>query len=332
MPRRAKGPRLYLDRGRGEWVIRDGQRFVRTGCAERSRDDAERALASYLGRKHRPEAGQNPLIADVLLAYGSEVAPHLRTAKDISYQLGSLRKWWGAKRISEITARNCRAYAAGRPASSARKDLQKLQAALRHWHKEYGPLPSVPLVTAPPEPAPRERWLTRAEAARLLWGARRVPHLRRFILLGIYTGSRSSVLREVQWSWIDFETRIMLRRAPGAAERDKKRRPPVRLGSRILSHLRRWKRLDGDAGRYVVHYNGKPIREAFRSSWGRAVAAAKLNRGVTPHTLRHTRATWLMQAGIDIWEAAGALGMSVKTLERVYGHHHPDWQGSSAEV
>lgn len=30
-----------------------------------------------------------------------------------------------------------------------------------------------------------------------------------------------------------------------------------------------------------------------------------------------------MQSGVDKWEAAGFLGMSVETLERVYGHHHP---------
>ena len=30
-----------------------------------------------------------------------------------------------------------------------------------------------------------------------------------------------------------------------------------------------------------------------------------------------------MQQGVDIWEAAGYLGMSTEMLERVYGHHHP---------
>src|SRR5215469_18452834 len=39
---------------------------------------------------------------------------------------------------------------------------------------------------------------------------------------------------------------------------------------------------------------------------------------------RHTAATWLMRAGVDKWEAAGFLGMSVEMLDRVYGHHHPD--------
>ncbi len=30
-----------------------------------------------------------------------------------------------------------------------------------------------------------------------------------------------------------------------------------------------------------------------------------------------------MQAGVDKWEAAGFLGMTVDLLDRMYGHHHP---------
>jgi hypothetical protein len=46
-------------------------------------------------------------------------------------------------------------------------------------------------------------------------------------------------------------------------------------------------------------------------------------------TLRRTRfattaATWLMQNGAPMWDAAGFLGMSEKTLRDVYGHHHPE--------
>jgi hypothetical protein len=32
-----------------------------------------------------------------------------------------------------------------------------------------------------------------------------------------------------------------------------------------------------------------------------------------------------MQSGADRWQAAGYLGMSVEVLEKVYGHHHPDY-------
>jgi hypothetical protein len=39
-----------------------------------------------------------------------------------------------------------------------------------------------------------------------------------------------------------------------------------------------------------------------------------------------------MKEGVKPYEAAGHLGMSVETLMRVYGHHHPDFQKSAAEV
>ena len=61
------------------------------------------------------------------------------------------------------------------------------------------------------------------------------------------------------------------------------------------------------------------------------VKAAGLPPDVTPHTLRHTAATWLMQSGADLWDSAGFLGMSVATLEHVYGHHHPDHQRTAVE-
>src|SRR5262249_57777066 len=44
----------------------------------------------------------------------------------------------------------------------------------------------------------------------------------------------------------------------------------------------------------------------------------------------HTAATWQMQAGTDLFEAAGYLGMSPETLWDVYGHHHPDFQKGAA--
>jgi hypothetical protein len=37
-----------------------------------------------------------------------------------------------------------------------------------------------------------------------------------------------------------------------------------------------------------------------------------------------------MQAGVPKWQAAGFLAMSMDTLERVYGHHHPDHNSVAA--
>jgi Phage integrase family len=72
-----------------------------------------------------------------------------------------------------------------------------------------------------------------------------------------------------------------------------------------------------------VEWHGAGVR-SVKTAFKTAVNLAGLPGKVTPHTLRHTAATWLMQAGVDKWEAAGFLGMSVEMLDRVYGHHHAD--------
>ena len=157
------------------------------------------------------------------------------------------------------------------------------------------------------------------------------PHLYRFVILGLTTGSRSGVLMALRWTQIELDGRVMHRRPKGVAEDKKKKTPPVRLGKALTRLLRRWKRRDDAAGiKHVISYNGRPVKKLKRV-WSYAVKAAKL-KGVSPHTLRHTRATWLMQQKVDPWEAAGHLGMSVETLMRVYGHHHPDFQEKAAEV
>jgi integrase len=66
--------------------------------------------------------------------------------------------------------------------------------------------------------------------------------------------------------------------------------------------------------------SGQSVDKAFAN----VVTDARLGNDVTPHVLRHTAATWLMQAGTDVWEAAGYLGMTIEMLSQRYGHHHPD--------
>lgn len=50
MPRPALGPRLYLDTSRGQWVIRDGTKFRRTGAAASDREAAKAAFARHMKR------------------------------------------------------------------------------------------------------------------------------------------------------------------------------------------------------------------------------------------------------------------------------------------
>ena len=275
------------------------------------------------------------MIADVLSVYGTEVAPHRKTARNLGYVISALLDWWGDKKASEITTKNCRLYVETTTPQAASYYLKILRAAVMHWHKEYGPLTFVPSFWMPPASSPRDRWLTRDEAARLLKAAKPYQHVRRMILIGLYTGSRPGVILAMQWDQIDFRSGVMSRLRANATEDTKKRAPKVKLGRRILGHLRRWHKADGGKGPICffedVFHPGRRQVLVPHGSWKKVVEAAGLE-GVTPHTLRHTRATWLMQADVPIWEAAGFLGMTVKTLERVYGHHTPAHQERAANI
>jgi integrase len=341
MPRHAEPPRLYLrkDRGQSVWIIRDGGKDKRTGCSESERARAENRFAEYLAAKHtaRPAKGGKSdtiSIAEVLRVYVMEHAPNTAKPKLIAEHIEGLTDYWAEKKVSGIKGASCRAFAATKTPSMARRELETLRAAVNYFHKEYG-LDPVPAFTMPVKHRARGRWLSRGEAAALLWEARRVPHLRRFILIGLYTGTRSGAILGLSWlpsiknGWVDLETGVLHRSGSGQRE-TKKRQPPAAIPARLLSHLRRWKRLDAGI-KSVVNWNGSSVlsvKKAFRS----ARTNAKLDQQVIPHTLRHTCATWLMQAGVEPWQAAGFLGMTVEMLERTYGHHSPTFQRGATEA
>lgn len=269
------------------------------------------------------------MIADVLNVYGSEVAPTKKSARQIGYCITHLLEFWGDKTAAEISAKACREYVAPRAPAAAGADLKVLKAAVMHWHQEYGPLTFIPSFWRPSGNPPKERWLTKSEAARLLWAARRDQHIKRMILLGLHTGSRPGVLLALRWDQVDLRGKVLSRTPINEIEDKHKRAPKVMLGRKIMGHLRRWKRMDGPI-EHVCHLEGRQVGDPH-GSWRRIVKAAGLT-GITRHTLRHTRATWMMRAGVSIWDAAGFLGMTIKTLEKVYAHHDPKHMDKAANI
>ncbi|MCK1675245.1 site-specific integrase [Bradyrhizobium sp. 150] len=384
MPRRSKGARLQLKAARrnktgkithqATWIIRDNGRDVSTGCPADEIAAAEEKLRDYISSKHTPKRRVRHIddipIADVLSIYmdaqldklrgrfnvdceNEDIIPDVRKFKK---RIERLNEWWGAKMLGEVNGEACRSYAKKRAKrGGARRDLEDLRAAIGH-HAAEG-YREIVKVSLPEKGQPRDKWLTRSDAAKLVWtcwryremqkGSRRpmddvkVPtskrplrHLARFILLGIYSGTRAgaiaaaSPIPAIGRSYVDLERGRYYRLKLGSTKTNK-RQPTVPIPVRLLAHLRRWHRIDPEA-KHFVEYNGKPVtsvKTAFRS----AVRLAGLGPGISPHTLRHTAATWLMQRGADPWQAAGYLGMSLEILLNTYGHHHPDYLSDAVE-
>jgi integrase len=304
------------------WIILDGGRQFSTGIDARDILGAQQALADYINKRHTDSiasafrtADKIP-VADVLNLYLQDIVPKHHNPMATVRRMKRLLAFFGRKYLSEVNGQLCREYARSRESqSSARHDLEDLRAAINH-HREEGLHDSIISVVLPPKEKPRERWLERAEVAKLIraaWrfkepynGKRSKRHIARFILIGVYTGTRAGVIaqtalqREPGRPFFDLDRGLYYRRPENAAE-TKKRRPTVPVPPRLLAHLRRWKRL---GLKYAVEWNGRPIKrldESFRF----LVDEVGLEGQVIPHTLRHTCATWLMQAGTDPWEAAG---------------------------
>jgi integrase len=53
---------------------------------------------------------------------------------------------------------------------------------------------------------------------------------------------------------------------------------------------------------------------------------------VTPHTLKHTAASWLIQAGVSYSDAAEFLDTSEAMLRQTYAHLHPEHQKTAADA
>jgi integrase len=340
MSNRSKGARLYLRAASGKekavWLIRDGDKSVRTGCGAQQRREAEQRLADYIAAKYQPTRTRDRhpsqvQIDDVLNIYIEDVAILKARPKEVGQRVKALLAYFGGKTLDKVNGSLCRSYVKHRGSSSmARRELEDLRAAINH-HRKEGLCSEIVSVVLPEKPRARERWLTRSEAARLLWGAWRGgqgkrKHVARFILVGLYTGTRAGAIcgaairPTVGRGYVDLEAGVFYRRASGAKE-TKKRQPPVRLPPRLLAHLRRWERCR-KSKTAVVEFKGKAIERMAKAFRNTAIDAKLAD--VSPHILRHTAITWAMQGGADPWQVCGYFGITMDMLTRVYGHHHPD--------
>lgn len=164
----------------------------------------------------------------------------------------------------------------------------------------------------------RLRFLETDEEERLL-NASREP-LRSIILLGIHTGLRiQAEALTLQWSSVDFR-RALLTVEAAYAKNGRTRTVP--LNSTVLEVLKRLKETSTSESVFPYQSIGTSFRYAARR--------AKLT-GVTPHTLRHTFASRLVMAGVDLRTVQELGGWQTLAMVERYAHLSPAHKAQAVE-
>lgn len=314
-------PRLWRHKN-GTWYViqTTGRgRSSRLSTGTKVRSEAEVFLDQFTAGLNA-EAERKALIKDMIRAYAKRGQQRgMRSVSRIMYSHKHLELYFGNLLPDQIRQAAVDRYAdkrlsEGGSAGTILRELGVLKAAIKAaQHPVTWQMPVK-------QPLARDRWLTEDEAEKLL-RAVRSPHLRLFITLALTYGPRRTALLELTWDRVDFGNRLI----DFGQGHGNKKRAKVPMPDHIVELLRSHRAVS--TGDHVIEYNGKPIK-SVRAGLHKACIAA----GIEPlgtHVFRHTAATWSVKRGESFERVARLIGTTVAMVEKVYGHHAPDFLAST---
>ncbi len=204
-----RGSRFYVR----WWQDGDWQR-VSTGTTDQR--EAQVFLAQFIAGQGTPEPPARPTVSQVLDGYLADRKPAVRHYERLEMAAKPLRRHLGDLEPDHLTKERIRFYRRRRqaeghhvgPADQRHKkgisdgtlirELGTLRAALQWAKHEKWISGDPPHIEMPEQPPPRDRWLTREEADRLLESTKAF-HVRVFLWLCLYTAGRSGAIRELTW-------------------------------------------------------------------------------------------------------------------------------------
>jgi len=340
--------------GLSQWYyfdfVRKGRRF--TGCTfetskpralqvearKRQELDSGRALVNDVPFSLPPEmVGQGPAGARPANLADEYERLHVGQKKAQGYYsniVRGLKLHFAATMLSEIGAREAEGFLSNLRARHRCGDTCKREGcgvgatcnryrsvARNMWNKgqSWGFVPrgANPWTeTTKGKEKPRERFLAGNEAGKLLAAA--VDWLRPIVVAALHTGARRGELLGLTWRDVDFEARLLVFRDTKNGE-DR----TVPISETLLATLRELPSRF-EEGVVFVGADGEPVNvEALRSAFKRAVASSKL-AGMRFHDLRHSAASFMVQAGVPLFEVAKMLGHRDLRMTQRYAHLAPE--------
>ena len=177
----------------------------------------------------------------------------------------------------------------------------------------------------------RDRFLTGEEAEKLISAAAKLKHsdLHDAIVLSLNTGLRLGELRRLTWMDVDFSSNMLNVR--DEAQRKPGGKVPMNEAAKnvLLSRADSPKPTDlvfpplyGQALRENLSHEFK--RLADRLGFNDGLEASDRQRRIVFHSLRHTFASWLAMAGVDIYRIKSLMRHKTLDMTMRYAHLIPD--------
>ncbi len=221
------------------------------------------------------------------------------------------------KRIVEYKNKR---YADGVMPGTINRELATLKKAFNLARREWEWCTDNPVcrVSMERENNTRDRWLTVEEEQRLMTAA--PSWLQELIVFAIHTGMRMGEILALTWNGVD-----LFRRTLTVFKSKNGERRTLPLNQTVMALLTR---------KYAVRQSMSDLvfpsqtdTRLDKCNLGRAFRIAVAKAKIVDlhfHDLRHTFATRLVQAGVDLYKVQRLLGHKSPIMTQRYAHHYPE--------
>ncbi len=296
----------------------------------------KQAESMLISRKNSIKDGKQPEIKKIashnfngLVTEYTKWAERQRCFESKIYLIRQLAEKFGNLPLRRFTSMLLEQYQTERLQKNKPATVNRLLATIKHmftkaveWDMvEEETLKRIRKVKLLEENNRRLRYLSKEECIRLLSACE--AHLRPIVEMALNTGMRKREILNLRWDSVDLTHGFLLL---GDTKNGERREIPINTTLRDgLKNITR--RLDVP---YVFHRDGKPYGDVKRS-FSTALRRSKIH-DFKFHDLRHTFASHLVMAGIDITTVKELLGHKTLTMTLRYAHLSPSHKIKAVDV
>ena len=251
---------------------------------------------------------------------------YLRNPKDVERLLDChILPRWAKTRVDELNSRDIAIWLASLRDRYAPATIEKIRITLNRsfelalkWETPGVTKNPVRHIPRPKYNNARERYLTEQEAARLLQATARSSNtqLKNIVGLLLLTGARKTELLQAKWEHVDLERRSW--HIPTTKTGKPRHVPLSQAAMDILNGLPCWDKCPW----LIPNPETRLPYTDIKRAWDTARDEAGLS-GLRLHDLRHSAASFLIHAGIDLYVVGRILGHADHQSTQRYAHCSP---------